>query len=198
MLVRQGVSFMDKLNELSFLSDLMGSGLRGHHSRVTLYSKKIAGAICPDLINKVAFAASVHDIGKIAIPDKILLKPGPLTRSEWVLVRLHPLVGARILQKSMNDEINREMIKAVMHHHEWWDGKGYPYCLKEKDIPIISRILAVADSFDAMTSLRPYKASLSKDEALKELQEHSGTQFDPEIVDIFLRIMLDRDEIQGL
>jgi len=180
---------MDKLNALGFLSGQMDLGLKGHHSRVTLYSKKIAGVLCPGLINEVTFAATVHDIGKIAIPDKILLKPGSLTRIELELVRLHPLIGAQILQRSAIEKIDREIITAVLHHHEHWNGRGYPYGLKEKDIPLISRILAVADAFDAMTSFRPYRTSLSMQEALEELQKQSGLQFDQEIADVFLRIM---------
>ncbi|MFZ5650227.1 MAG: HD domain-containing phosphohydrolase [Bacillota bacterium] len=188
---------MDMHNLLNYLSNLMDLGLSGHHSRVTLYSKQIASVICPDLINEVILAASIHDIGKIGIPDEILLKPGPLARNEWELVRLHPLIGAQILQRSINDKINREIIAAVMHHHERWDGLGYPCGLKGKDIPFLSRILAVADSFDAMTSFRPYKTSLGREEALKELQKHSGSQFDPEMADVFLRIMQGGDKNAG-
>lgn len=180
---------MDKFNALGFLSGLMDLGLRGHHSRVSLYSKKIAAVLCPGLINEAAFAASVHDMGKIGIPDKILLKPGPLTRSELEFVRLHPLIGTQILQKSIDGEVNREIIAAVLHHHERWDGRGYPYGLKEKDIPFMSRILAVADAFDAMTSFRPYRTSLSMQEALAELRKQAGSQFDPEVVVVFLEVM---------
>lgn len=185
---------MDKLNALGFLFGLMDLGLRGHHSRVTLYSREIAEATCPGLLKKAVFAASIHDMGKICIPDEILLKPAPLTRSEIELVRLHSLIGAQILKRSINGEENREVVAAVMHHHERWDGRGYPSSLKEKEIPFIARVLAVADAFDAMTSFRPYRTSLSMQEALEELQKQSGSQFDPEIADAFLQIMQDRDK----
>lgn len=188
---------MDMHNLLNYLSNLMDLELSRHHNRVTLYSKQIASVVCPDLINEVILAASIHDIGKIGIPDEILLKPGALPRNEWELVRLHPLIGVQILKKSIKDQINREIIAAVMHHHERWDGLGYPCGLKGKDIPFISRILAVADSFDAMTSFRPYRTSLSRDEAFKELQKHSGSQFDPEMADVFLRIMKGVDKAIG-
>jgi|GEM_PF-6881080 len=185
---------MDKLNALGFLSGLIDLGLRGHHSRVTLYSKEIAEALCPGFIKEVTFAASIHDMGKIGIPDEILLKPAPLTRSEMELVRLHPLIGAQILKRSINGEENRDVVTAVMHHHERWDGRGYPNGLKGEKIPFIARILAVADAFDAMTSFRPYRTSLSMQEALEELQKLAGSQFDPEIADAFLQIMQDRDK----
>ncbi|MFZ5597129.1 MAG: HD domain-containing phosphohydrolase [Bacillota bacterium] len=180
---------MNMQNVINCMHSLMDPGLRKHHERVSLYSRQIAGAICPDLVDDVILAASIHDIGKIGIPDEVLLKPGPLTGNEWELVQLHPIIGVQILQKSTKNKIDREIIAAVMHHHERWDGLGYPYGLKGKDIPFISRILAVADSFDAMTSFRPYKTSLSKDESLKELQKQSGAQFDPGMVDVFWHLM---------
>ena len=177
------------MNVSGFLSGLMDMWTKGHHSRVALYSKKIAYAFCPHLINKTALAASLHDIGKIAIPEKILLKPVSLTRNEMELVRLHPQFGALILQRNIVGTIDEELISIVLHHHERWDGLGYPHGLKGEDIPLMARILAVADAFDAMTSFRPYRTSLSMQEALVEISKHSGAQFDPEIADVFLRIM---------
>ncbi|MCL6635168.1 MAG: HD domain-containing protein [Peptococcaceae bacterium] len=180
---------MDSLKVTDFLSGLMDPALRWHHRRVALYARRIAAVLCPGLVNEAVFAALFHDTGKICIPDEILFKPGVLTRKEWELVRLHPLFGAQLLQKSKSDRVNREVITGVMHHHERWDGAGYPHGLEGMDIPIVSRILAVADSYDAMTSYRPYKSCLKKTGGLMELQRHAGTQFDPEVVAVFLRLM---------
>ncbi|MBE3587786.1 MAG: HD domain-containing protein [Thermoanaerobacteraceae bacterium] len=188
---------MFTINVPGFLSSLMDMWTKGHHSRVALYSKKIAGSICPHLINQTVLAASVHDIGKIAIPEKILLKPVSLTRSEMELVRLHPQFGALILQRNIVGMIDEEVISAVMHHHERWDGLGYPHGLRGRDIPLMARILAVADAFDAMTSFRPYRTSLSMQEALVEISKHSGVQFDPEITDVFLHIMRGGEKTAG-
>jgi len=139
---------MSGVNVPGFLYNLMDLGLRGHHSRVALYSGKIAGVLCPDLMNEVAFASSVHDLGKICIPDSILLKPVSLNKREVELIRLHPLFGVQILKRSAAGKNGREVNEAVMHHHERWDGLGYPDGLKGRDIPFVARVLAVADAFD--------------------------------------------------
>jgi len=172
-----------------FLYSLMDLGLREHHSRVALYSEIIISTFCPDLLDEVVFAASVHDLGKICIPDSILLKPVSLDKQEIELIRMHPLFGVQILKRSIVGEASREVLTAVKHHHERWDGLGYPCGLKGKDIPFAARVLAVADVFDAMTSFRPYRTSLSMQEALEELQRNSGKQFDPEVVAAFLEMM---------
>ncbi|MCL6635791.1 MAG: HD domain-containing protein [Peptococcaceae bacterium] len=166
---------------------------------MALYSEKIAGVLCPDLMNKVVFAASIHDLGKICIPDNILLKPASLNKREIWLIRLHPLFGVQILKRSIAGQAGREVSEAVMHHHERWDGLGYPNGLKGKGIPFVARVLAVADAFDAMTSFRPYRVSLGMQEAFEELQRHSGTQFDPEVVFTFLEVMREsRDHMERM
>jgi putative nucleotidyltransferase with HDIG domain len=125
-------------------------------------------------------AALVHDIGKIAVPDKILKKRGPLTEDEAKLVRLHPVVGAGMLSRIQGLEA---LVPIVLHHHERWDGQGYPRGLSGVDIPIQSRMILVADAYDAMTSHRPYSRMMSPHEALAELRRCSGQQFDPLMVD---------------
>jgi putative nucleotidyltransferase with HDIG domain len=125
-------------------------------------------------------AALVHDIGKTAVPDRILKKRGPLTEDETKLVRLHPVVGAGMLSRIAGLEA---LVPIVLHHHERWDGLGYPRGLAGVDIPIQARMILVADAYDAMTTHRPYGPILTPHEALTELRRNSGQQFDPLMVD---------------
>ena len=128
--------------------------------------------------------ALLHDLGKIAIPDAILLKAGPLTEGEWAIVRRHPEVGARMVARTAG---LGHLSPGIRSHHERWDGTGYPDGLRGRDIPLVSRIVAVCDAFHAMTSERPYCPAMSVDQALDELEASSGTQLDPEIVAVVLR-----------
>ena len=133
--------------------------------------------------SEIETAALMHDIGKIAINNHILNKAGALDENEWQEIKRHPEIGFMILNNS--DEM-RFIADYVRAHHERFDGKGYPNGLRGRDIPFVSRILAVADSYDAMTAERPYRKPLKKEEALAELQKNAGTQFDPEVVGVFL------------
>jgi HD-GYP domain-containing protein (c-di-GMP phosphodiesterase class II) len=128
-------------------------------------------------------AGHMHDVGKIGIPDQILRKSGPLTDQELHLVRLHPILGASILSRVPECE---DLVPVVLYHHERWDGRGYPKGLANTDIPLESRVIFVADAYDAMTTERPYGDVLSQDEALRELTESAGKQFDPVVVDAML------------
>ena len=128
----------------------------------------------------------LHDIGKIAVPDHILRKPTPLTEEEWAIVRQHPVVGAQIMAPVAK---LAGAARIVRHHHEWWNGKGYPDGLKGEDIPLGGRILAVVDAYSAITDERAYKPSRSHREAVDELVRCSGTQFDPTIVSAFVAAM---------
>ena len=154
----------------------------GHSCRVADYTAAL-GRILGLPRADVAFlrqAGLVHDIGKIGIPDRVLKKNGKLTDEELHLVRLHPILGASILSRFPNME---RMIPVVLHHHERWDGRGYPSGVSGLDIPRESRAIFVADAFDAMTTDRPYGEILSTEEALAELRRCSGEQFDPQLVD---------------
>ncbi|MFP4285900.1 MAG: PAS domain S-box protein [Desulfovermiculus sp.] len=131
--------------------------------------------------------AWVHDLGKVGIPDHILFKPGPLNDQEWEIMRQHPEKGHRIAHSSTD---LAGIADLILKHHERWDGKGYPLGLAGEDIPIECRILAIADSFDVMTNDRPYRKAISVEHALKELKRCAGTQFDPELVDIFVHMMI--------
>ena len=154
----------------------------GHSCRVSDYTAAL-GRVLGLPRAEIAFlrqAGLVHDIGKIGIPDKVLRKKGRLTDEELHLVRLHPILGASILSRFPNME---RMIPVVLHHHERWDGAGYPSGVSGVDIPREARAIFVADAFDAMTTDRPYGQILSTQEALAELRRCSGQQFDPQLVD---------------
>jgi putative two-component system response regulator len=133
-------------------------------------------------------AATLHDIGKIGIPDRVLLKEGQLTCEEFAIIKSHTNIGSEILQKSRFSilQLAREIAGS---HHEKWDGSGYPQGLKEDLIPLSGRIVAIADVFDALIHSRPYKKAWDLEEALAEIQRQSGRQFDPHLVDIFLSIV---------
>ena len=130
--------------------------------------------------------AQVHDIGKIGMPDSVLLKPGCLSPEEWKEAKKHCEIGYRIACSSPELSVIAEHI---LYNHEWWNGEGYPRGLKGEEIPLSCRILAIAGAYDAMVSERPYRASRSSREALKELQDFKGIQFDPRLVDVFVRLM---------
>jgi len=137
-------------------------------------------------LNELSLLSTLHDIGKIAIPDEILMKPGKLTEKEWDIVKRHPEVGYNISGSSPQLE---PIADAVLTHHEWWDGSGYPHGLKGENISLISRIISIADAYDVMTHERPYKKAVSKKEALEELKRCAGTQFDPKLVKTFIQIL---------
>ena len=158
----------------------------GHSNEVESLAVAMGQALglSSEEIFKLGMAATLHDIGKIGIPDELLHKQGTFTNEEWCIVKQHPTIGATIIggAPSLND-----ISQIVMHHHERWDGQGYPDLLVGANIPLGARIIAVADSFQAMTSDRPYRKGMPQEEALAEIQRCAGTQFDPEIVAVFLK-----------
>jgi ribonuclease P protein subunit RPR2 len=156
----------------------------GHCVRVAEYSRILGERILGPRMQQLQvleYGALLHDVGKIAIPDAILQKNGPLTDEEWLLMRQHPMLGWEILH---GIAFLTESLPIVRHHHERFDGAGYPAGLSADAIPIGARIFSVADAFDAMTADRHYRRALSLDEAMHELRRHAGTQFDPEVVAI--------------
>jgi HD-GYP domain-containing protein (c-di-GMP phosphodiesterase class II) len=138
-----------------------------------------------DQIELLLHAASMHDIGKIAIPDRVLLKPGPLDTDEWELMKTHTLVGAEMLAGSRSPVVQMGEVIALSHH-ERWDGSGYPHALQGEDIPLVARVCAVCDVFDALVSDRPYKSAWQVDDALEELRRLAGNHLDPELVALFV------------
>jgi HD-GYP domain-containing protein (c-di-GMP phosphodiesterase class II) len=140
-------------------------------------------------VSLIVTAARAHDIGKIGIPDQILKKEGPLTPEERTIMETHATWGADLLQRYPGFARGVDIVR---HHHERWDGEGYPHKLKGTDIPFGARVLAVADSYDAMTSDRPYRRALTPDKAASILLNGRGKQWDPAVVDVFLRAIADR------
>lgn len=132
-------------------------------------------------------AAPMHDIGKIGIPDSVLLKPGKLEPEEWEIMKTHPLLGAELLDKAKS-QVMRLARGIALAHHEKWDGSGYPQGLKQEDIPIMARICTISDVFDALISERPYKKPWSVDDALELIQKQAGRDFDPNLAEIFISI----------
>jgi PAS domain S-box-containing protein len=164
-----------------------------HSERIARWVEEVARAMgCrEDEIQDIRRAARLHDIGKIGIPDSILLKPMALSEAEWAVMRRHPLIGSEIL---MSVQRMRAVAVLVRHHQERWDGAGYPDGLRGEEIPFGARILAVVDAYSAITDERPYKRARTHAEARAELCRCAGTQFDPRVVEVFCRIVRDRDE----
>jgi len=156
----------------------------GHSKRVTQYAVAISEELGqgPEFLHAIQTSGLLHDIGKIAIPEQILDKPGAITRHEHESISEHPARGAKILE---HIDPFQPFIPAIRHHHERWDGGGFPDGLKGQHIPLLARVLAVADSFDAITSDRPYRKKRGKADAIAEIRRCSGTQFDPDVVEAF-------------
>ncbi|MFI5294279.1 MAG: HD-GYP domain-containing protein [Thermodesulfovibrionales bacterium] len=160
----------------------------GHSERVSSYAMAIAREMRVDKndLEMLKIGSLLHDIGKLGTYDVILEKVDPLTEEEWKLIKMHPVKGAAILD---HIEQLRKVIPMIRYHHERIDGKGYPDGLKGHDIPLLARILCVADSFDAMTADRPYKRALAKEDAIVHIKDKTGTQFDPGVVETFLKVI---------
>jgi len=164
----------------------------GHCSRIERLSLRTGErlGLTGDQLITLSYAAYLHDVGKIKVPDEILNKPGPLTDEEWEEMRRHPDYGAKMLQEK---DFLKDAAEIVRAHHERYDGTGYPRGLKGEEIPIEARIISVVDAYDAMTSDRPYRRAMSKEEAFEELKKNAGTQFDPRVVNAFLTVIKDSD-----
>ncbi len=161
----------------------------GHCRRVGRNARLLAGAAGLNEYEQktVEFASIFHDLGKIGIPDSVLLKPGRLTPEEEAIMRGHPIKSAEILQPLSSIPFFKDVIPGVRHHHERMDGMGYPDGVFGQEIPLVARVILIADTFDAMTTTRPYRKGLSFEIAYKELQTFSGRQFDEQLVKIFLK-----------
>jgi GAF domain-containing protein len=166
---------------------------RGHTERVTEYSVMIARKMgfTGEEIQRIELSALLHDVGKIGIPDKILLKPGKLTDEEFEVVKEHPSRGVKMLRPIKQ---LRMVLNGIKHHHEKLDGSGYPDGLIGNGIPLVARIITVGDAYDAMTTNRPYRNALPREEAIRRLKQDSNTQFDPELVDVFVKCIEEEKE----
>lgn len=161
---------------------------RSHAERLRVMALRLGkqiGLAASDM-DELALAALMHDIGKIGIPDSVLMKEGPLDEDEWVVMKKHPEVGYHIILSSPNMS---KVAEFILGHHERWDGQGYPRGLQQENISLISRIIAVVDAYDVMTSYRPYKKTLTKEKALDEIQRCAGAQFDPLIASAFIKMI---------
>lgn len=181
-------SYMESIQTLRYTVEAKDSYTRGHSDRVSEYSVLIGKymGLSEDDLNTLRIGGLFHDIGKIGVPDSILLKTAKLTDDEYSEIKNHPTIGAHILSSAT---IFQNLIPIVKHHHEKYDGTGYPGKLKGEEIPFFARIAAVADTFDAMTSKRSYRDPLPLEVVISEIERCRGTQFDPKIADVFLDIL---------
>jgi putative two-component system response regulator len=178
---------LETLRRLSQAAEYKDEETAQHIERMSRYCALLAEKLGMDEVevDLLLHASPMHDIGKIGIPDSILLKPGPLTAEEWEIMKTHTMIGAGILDSPSSDYLEHGRVIALTHH-ERWDGSGYPRGLSGEDIPLYGRICAVADVFDALTSKRPYKQPYPNEKALRIMREGRGTHFDPAILDLFM------------
>ena len=191
-------AYLESIETLRYTVEAKDTYTRGHSDRVSAYSVLLGEklGLSEKELNDLKIGGLFHDIGKIGVPDSILLKDSKLTDDEYSEIKNHPAIGAHILS---NATIFSDIIPIVKHHHERFDGFGYPGKLKGEEIPYLARITAVADAFDAMTSKRTYRNSLSLDVVKAELEKCKGTQFDPECANAFLDILNNNyDKIQEI
>ena len=191
-------AYMESIETLRYTVEAKDQYTRGHSDRVSEYSVLIGKylGLSDEDLHTLKIGGLFHDIGKIGIPDSILLKPAKLTEHEYSEIKNHPSIGVHILS---NAAIFKDIIPVVKHHHERYDGLGYPSKLKGDDIPYLARIAAVADTFDAMTSKRTYRDSLSLDIVKAEIEKNRRIQFDPQVADVFLDILKNHfDEIKAI
>jgi HD-GYP domain-containing protein (c-di-GMP phosphodiesterase class II) len=182
-------NYFDTIHALVLAIEARDPYTRGHTARVTKYAIEIGRMLQmhKEELEILRYAGEVHDVGKISIPDFILNKPGRLTPAERAIIELHPVKGAEMLEPL---EFLDSALPIVRHHHERYDGTGYPDGLEKERIPVMARILACADAFDAMTSDRPYRNNrMTVEQALVEIKNHSGSQFDPHIAGLFIKII---------
>ncbi len=180
-------SYENTLEALGAAIDLRDSETAGHSRRVAMYSTKIAKEldVAEHELKTIIRGAWLHDIGKLATPDAILLKPGALTQEEWRIMQRHAEIGYDLVKRI---PFLAQAAEIILSHHERWDGSGYPRGLKARDIPLGARVFAVADTVDAMTSNRPYRSALSFEETEEEIRRGSGSRYDSQVANVFLSV----------
>ena len=193
---RTSEAHIDTIRRLSLAAEFKDEVTAHHIERIGLYAGRLARAMAlkPRDVETIVHAATMHDVGKLGIPESILLKPGKLTDSEMATMRTHTTIGAQILSGS-DSPLLQMGERIALSHHERWDGTGYPNGLSGEDIPIEGRICAVVDFFDALTMDRPYRKAVDVEKVLEMMRAESGHHFDPSVLETFLTIM---DEIQEI
>ena len=193
-------SYIETIQRLNMAAEYKDEETGAHISRISLYTKELAGALGMDFdfIETIYYASPMHDIGKVGIPDSIMMKTGALSAEEWEIMKSHTTIGAKILSESESPFLT--MAKDIaLSHHEKWDGTGYPYGLKGEAIPLPGRIVNIVDQYDALRSKRPYKATLPHNEVMQILTEGDGRtsseDFDPQVLEAFKRSASKVDEI---
>lgn len=183
-------AYKDAIAMLSIAGEYNDTDTGIHIRRMAAISACVAehAGWSPEQVECIELAAAMHDIGKVGVPSSILQKPGPLDPQEWEVMRRHPKMGSDILSVS-EAPVFRMAAEIALGHHERWDGTGYPQGLAGKDIPEAARIVALADVFDALTSVRPYKRAWSVEDAIAHIQQGSGSHFDPSLVELFVSIL---------
>ena len=188
-------AYIQTIRALAEAIDAKDAYTRGHSERVAVYSSRLGHemGLRKELIERIYFAGLLHDVGKIGIPDAIITKPSRLNYEEYEEIKKHPEIGAKILEPV---EFLHSIVPCVRHHHEWFDGSqsGYPSRLAGDQIPLPSRVIVVTDTVEAMTSDRPYRKALPIDVVVTELHKYSGSQFDPVVVDAFLKLLEDEGD----
>lgn len=179
--------FMGTLRALTSAIDAKDRYTRGHSERVAYMATRLGEAIGldADTAQRLHIAGLVHDVGKIGVPEVVLCKPGRLTDEEFALIKLHPEIGHRILRDIPQ---LADVLPGVLYHHERWDGRGYPHGLAGEAIPLFARLIAIADSFDAMSSTRTYRSAMPREKVLAEIERCGGTQFDPQLSRFFVEL----------
>jgi len=189
--LRQG--YIDTVNRLTLASEYKDEETGAHIKRISFYTKEIAQQLGMDqeFCDAIFYASPMHDIGKVAIPDAVLLKQGPLDDEEWQVMKTHATIGAKILEKS-ESPLLQVAFDIAGCHHERWDGKGYPRGLKGDEIPLVARIMNIADQFDALRSKRPYKPGFDQKKTISIITEGDGRtmpdHFDPDVHAAFIKI----------
>lgn len=183
------VSYLSIVETLAHTVEAHDQYTRRHLDRCREYGTVLARAVDLSLVTpELEYGFLLHDVGKIAVPDTILAKPGPLTPDEMRLMQTHPISGVHMVS-SLGKFLGPSAVQVIRHHHERFDGNGYPDKLKGDKIPLAARVFAVVDSFDAMTSDRPYRKALSLEQAVDRLERGAGTQFDSDVVDAFTNLL---------
>lgn len=188
----ENVRALDFLEVLAETIETKDPSIHGHSRRVSFYANALAGraGVSDADRQRVRIGAFLHDLGKVGVPSDLLLREGTLSAAERRIVQQHPVIGERLVKPL---GLNASLVHAIRHHHEWWNGRGYPDRLAGDAIPYAARIVSIADAYDAMTTDRPYRRALPRDVVLDELVAGAGVQFDPELAQEFVSLLESHD-----